>query len=79
MCSICGQTPCLGQCPNAPDPPAVYVCAYCGEPIVQGEEFLELDDDYYHLDDCSGNVAMYLLLNKCGASKGVAEVVGTWE
>lgn len=73
MCDVCRRSPCDPRCPNAPDPPTVYTCKYCGEPIVPGEEYLELDGDYYHLEDCASDVAMSLLLEKCGATKGVAE------
>ena len=74
MCMICRQTPCDSRCPNAPDPPTVFTCALCGEPIVQGDEYLELDGSYYHMEDCASDAAMSLLLDKCGATKGVAEV-----
>ena len=47
MCAICGRFPCDSRCPNAPDPPTVFTCAYCGEPIVPGDEYMELDGSYY--------------------------------
>ena len=53
MCMICRQTPCDSRCPNAPDPPTVFTCALCGAPIVQGDEYLELDGSYYHMEDCA--------------------------
>lgn len=74
MCDVCHMTPHHPQCPYAPDPPEVYTCAHCGEPIVPGDEFLEFNGDYYHMDNCASDVAMDLLLDKCGATKGVAEV-----
>lgn len=73
MCDVCRRSPCDPRCPNAPDPPTVYTCKHCGEPIVPGEEYLELYGDYYHLDDCASDVALTLLLDRCGATKGVAE------
>ena len=39
-----------------------------------GDEYLEVDGDYYHLEDCANDVAMDLLLERFGATKGVAEV-----
>lgn len=48
MCDICRQTPCHPCCPNAPDPVAIYTCKYCGEDIVEGDEYVEIDGDYYH-------------------------------
>ena len=73
MCDVCHRSPCNPRCPNAPDPPAVYTCAHCGEPIVPGEEYVEFDGKYYHFDDCIQDVALTLLLEKAGAYKGVAE------
>ncbi len=75
---ICHQVPCHPRCPNAPDPPEVYTCKHCGEPITAGDEYLEIDGDYYHLEDCASDAAMNILLNKCGARTGVAEVDGPW-
>lgn len=47
MCEICHMTPCHPQCPNAPEPPAVYYCKVCGEPIVAGETYYEMDSEFY--------------------------------
>ena len=41
---------------------------------MDGDEYLEVDGDYYHLEDCASDVAMKLLLERVGATKGVAEV-----
>jgi len=43
------------------------------EYIVAEDEYLELDGDYYHLEDCASDTALTLLLEKCGATRGVAE------
>lgn len=72
MCAICMRSPCDPRCPNAPDPPAVYDCKRCGEPIVAGDEFVELDGDYYH-EECFADSAVSILLEEYGATKGVAE------
>lgn len=74
MCDVCHATPCDPRCPNAPDPPAVYTCKYCGEPIVPGDEYMEVDGDYYHLEDCAGDAALSILKDQFGARTGVAEV-----
>lgn len=74
MCDVCHQSPCNPLCPCAPEPPEVYSCKWCGESIVHGDEYMELDGDYYHLEDCASDAAMSLLLEKCGARKGIAEV-----
>lgn len=72
MCSICLRTPCHPQCPNAPEPEAVYKCKYCGEGIVEGEEYVEIDGEYYHRDDCIEDVALGLLFEKLGLETEVA-------
>lgn len=72
MCDVCRQTPCHPRCPNAPEPPTVYTCKHCGEPIVVGDEWYELDGDYYH-EDCFADIAVTLLLEQCGATRGTAE------
>lgn len=78
MCSVCLRSSCHPRCPYAPDPPAIYTCKYCGEPIIPGEAYLELDGDYYHMDDCANEAAISLLLEKYGATKGIAEDVEPW-
>lgn len=50
MCDICGQTPCDHRCPNAPEPTPVYTCAWCGEPILDGECYYALRGREYHSD-----------------------------
>ncbi len=78
MCAVCQRSPCDSRCPNAPDPPTVFTCKYCGEPITPGEEFMEIDGDHYHLEDCAQDAALSLLLDRFGAVKGVAEVEDRW-
>lgn len=42
MCDICVSSPCIPGCPNAPDPPQVYVCSGCGDPIYDGDDYWDL-------------------------------------
>lgn len=42
MCDVCLKTPCDSRCPNAPDPPPVYVCSGCGDDIVVGEDYWDI-------------------------------------
>ena len=37
MCEICLKKPCHSTCPNASEPPTVYICSGCGHPILEGE------------------------------------------
>ena len=41
-CEECGQNPHAAGCPNAPDPPAVFVCSGCGEDIHDGELYWDI-------------------------------------
>ena len=67
------RSPCYPRCPNAPEPPTVYTCKHCGEPIVPGDEFYEIECAYYH-EECFMDCAANILVSQFGASKGVAEV-----
>lgn len=73
MCSVCLKSPCDNRCPNAPEPPAVFACEYCDEPIVEGDRYVELDGEHYH-EECFSDCAEELLFDEYGASRGVAEV-----
>jgi len=42
MCEICLSLPCHPRCPNAPDPPTVFICSGCGEPIYDGDDYWDL-------------------------------------
>ena len=42
MCDVCFKSPCDPRCPNAPDPPSVFVCSGCGDNIVDGEDYWDL-------------------------------------
>ena len=53
-------------------------CEYCGEDIVEGDEYLECDNVLYHYDTCAENVAVDLLLRFNVATKGVAEEKDEW-
>lgn len=58
MCEICLHSPCLSRCPNAPDPPTVWKCQNCGEPIMVGDEYTEIDGDHYHEECAKDNAAV---------------------
>lgn len=42
MCEICLRSPCHPRCPNAAEPPAVFVCSGCGEAIRDGEDYWDV-------------------------------------
>lgn len=72
MCEVCHMNPCHPQCPNAPDPEPVYTCKICGEAIRAGDDYYEMDGEFYHAE-CFEDNAVDILMNECGAMKGVAE------
>ena len=57
------------------EPKEYYICKYCGQPICEGDDFVEFspgrDFDYYHRD-CFEEFAPEILLRYCGAVAGVA-------
>lgn len=42
MCDVCLQSPCHPRCPNALDPPAVYVCSGCSRDIYEGDDYWDI-------------------------------------
>ena len=55
MCDICRHNPCDPRCPNAPDPPSVFVCSGCGDDILEGDDYVELMGEQWCRDcinDC---------------------------
>lgn len=39
--------PCHPRCPNAPEPPVVCECDFCGEAIREGEDYYRFGDVKY--------------------------------
>lgn len=61
MCDICLMSPCHPRCPNAADPPAVYVCFGCGDDILDGDDYWDIMGEQFCencIDDSKG-VAVY--------------------
>jgi hypothetical protein len=48
------KNPCDPRCPNAPEPPSVFVCSGCGDNIVDGEEYVELCGEQWCMDCVDG-------------------------
>lgn len=42
VCDICLRSPCASGCPNAPEPPTVFICSGCGESIYEGDDYWEI-------------------------------------
>lgn len=42
MCEVCLSLPCHPRCPNAPEPPAVFICSGCGDPIYDGDDYWDI-------------------------------------
>jgi len=77
MCSVCLQMPCHPRCPNAPEPVVVYNCSNCGEGILDGDEYVEIDGKYICMD-CLDNMTTKELLETCGYEVETAEVDCGW-
>lgn len=48
MCDVCMQFPHHPRCPNAPEPPAVFICAECGQSIYDGEDCYVVLGEQFH-------------------------------
>ena len=51
MCDMCRQSPCDSRCPNAPDPPTVFICSGCGQSIYDGDDYWDVLGEQY-CEDC---------------------------
>ncbi len=71
MCDICHQFPHDSRCPYA-EPQSICNCEYCGEAIIVGDKYLDVDGSRFHYE-CAKDIAMTLLTVKCGAKLKVAE------
>jgi hypothetical protein len=54
MCIECRQSPCHPRCPNAPDPPSVFVCSGCGDSIRDGDNYWEFFGEQF-CENCVDN------------------------
>ncbi len=60
MCTECHKLYCPSACPGAAAP-SHGQCAYCGEPIREGEAYLREGRDLYHAD-CLESLSLTELL-----------------
>jgi len=73
MCSECHQAPCDARCPNAPEPQVVYECNSCGDDIVTGDKYVEIE--FQHIcEGCLDNMTVSDLLKLLNAYMMTAEV-----
>ena len=54
MCEICLSTPCRKLCPNYTPVKTRHYCSVCNEGISNGEDYIQIDGLYAHLE-CVGN------------------------
>ena len=61
MCDVCLKKPCDPRCPNAPEPPSVFVCSGCGDDIREGDDYWEIMGEQWceNCIDASKRVAEY--------------------
>lgn len=72
MCDICERHSGCSSCPYGEGPAPVHVCKECGEDIVVGDAYYEMDGEFYH-SECFEDAAVEILMRECGAIKGTAE------
>ena len=48
MCSMCGRVFCAPSCPNADEQEVFGRCDVCGDDILSGEEFVNIEGDKIH-------------------------------
>lgn len=52
MCDLCLQNPCHPRCPNYRIPKAIHYCSICGNGILDGEEYIQNNNDEYRHYEC---------------------------
>ena len=72
MCEFCHSYTHLHGCPNEPEPSAIYTCRCCGDGIVAGDEYAEIDGDYFH-EDCLSDMSTNELLSLFGVMVKTAQ------
>ena len=60
-------------CPNAPDPPVVLDCVWCGAGIREGEDFYEFRGDCYHTECFNENAVEIIIREELGLVLKTAE------
>lgn len=73
MCEICMQSPCPAGCPNADEPQKVYTCEECKDGILEGEEYVLLEDGFFHFE-CLYNMSVKEIVKACGYKVETAEI-----
>ena len=72
MCDICLKSPCDTRCPNAPEPPEIFSCSRCAEPIREGERYAEDPDGRRLCEGCMDNMTTAEALSFTGCVFGTA-------
>lgn len=53
MCELCLKNPCIDpRCPNYIPKKAKYYCSFCGEGIIDGDEYIENENGEYRHYEC---------------------------
>lgn len=73
MCSECGRNPCVGGCPNAPEPPVALNCGKCGANIYADEEYAVIKGKVY-CEECIDDMPYCVLIPLLGGEWLKAEV-----
>jgi len=74
MCAICHQSPCHPRCPNFdPSPWICGTCVDCGEPIMDGDEYIVTDKGTMHWD-CFTDLGYREMVERLGGEVKTASV-----
>lgn len=65
-CEYCHTLPHLPGCPGDPEPRAVHRCKRCKEGITEGEEFYDIDGEYYHVECVEEDMSVTEILRLLG-------------
>lgn len=72
MCSECHQSPCSPRCPNAKESAYIHKCSRCGEKIYVGEDYADINGDFY-CEPCIENMPYSELVTICGGEWRTAD------
>lgn len=72
MCAMCGSSPCVSRCPNAPEPKPVYECSRCGYGIMDGDKYFDSPEGYI-CEECIEDMTAKEFMELTGETFSTAE------
>ena len=71
MCEFCHYYDCPPGCPNYSEE-IIEMCSYCNEAIVEGDDYVDIDGEFYHAE-CLEELGAKETLKLCGFDIMTAE------